>query len=71
MGDLPPLDGEGGMGAPRQDVVDLLIRHGAAVDKRNKEGSTALTLARHYRHRKAPRCLAFCEGLSPLFACST
>ena len=35
-----------------QDLVLLLMAHRAAVDLRNKEGSTALTLARHYKHQQ-------------------
>lgn len=40
-------------------MVALLIQHQAMVEKRNKEGSTALLLAQHYQHRHVPWCQLF------------
>jgi len=42
-----------------QAMVALLIQHQAMVEKRNKEGSTALRLAQHYQHRHVPWCQLF------------
>ena len=45
--------------ATGQAMVALLIQHQAMVEKRNKEGSTALLLAQHYQHRHVPWCQFF------------